>query len=597
MSDAEKLAAAQALWSMFDRALSTATKERPRPTLLPLCVRGMAAKTNKDASRTRSSRLAKDVETQQDTDPIRQWFIDDVEHIGALRQLALALIVQMYEAKKHENLLRNISEADDIIFTMHDAVFAFRADNAELYGFNYAALAEGILEDNYEDLPEPWTSSADLFNQFNRFIDVARDFAIIHFDHPSDNNIAYIEKVVTENVRLVTILCLLYRERIAYLSTNHTDNASQHAETFAERFTAARAHHLRLLNKIGQAGAGIALAEKYHDLETLVRLVMSENEYLLGLVREPALDKAQKALIQKRIDDLEATCVQRYFRDMGSEWANKFFDLHLERHRSYGLLQEAKKYKEPLTKYLRAEKARGRLGWIHNVLQESDFAEASQALSSLAREQENKIWNKRVELSLGKLASLAVQEESGQKPGNILQEQEDDLIIANTQTAIKASFEQILFAAVDIEAEVQIVSDAYALTMKKQLPALFNMIEIAFEDMLKHKVLSPERLVDVLTLMDTTPLLEVPSSSIAGQEFYLALKVLLAAKKDVDGNKFDVLQRLIWKRCWLAEDWELVNDTTRKSERFVKATVRDTTVCKTMALCLKNCEFGDSFYC
>lgn len=586
MADAEKLAAAYAIWTTYNSKLS----EVPRPSFLPLLVQ-----TLDKLSQKQSKGVQKAPKSSQpvDTDPVRQWFISNAESMGSMRTMILTAVSGVYEGKNHNSLLRYISEADDILFGMYDAVFAFRTNNAELYGFNYAAMAEGILEEGYEDLPEPWTSNHDVFNAFNKFIDVARDFTVDSVDKSKDAlTSAILEKVVQDNVRLVAIMCMLYRERIAYVSVHYGERGPQYPESLAQGFAQARAHHLGLLSTIGQAGAGIVIAERYHDLETLVKLVVSESDYLQVLISDPDLNPHQAKLIHERIFELEA-CVQRYFQEMGADWANAYFDAHLKDHRSYGLLLEAKKYREPLTTYLRAEKSRGRVGWIHDVLRENNYEEGSKALSALAREQENKIWNKKMELSLGKLASLAVQEEKGGAANKAidiqLQHQEDDLTIVDIQQSIKTSFESILFAAVDVEAEVQLVSDAYAITMKRRLPAFYNLIEIALEDMLQHKVLGTERLIDVLTLLDPEPP-EVPETDVTGTQFYLALQVLKAAKKDLDAEKFDVLLRLIWKRCWLSDDWETINDSKRKSDKFIGRELRETIICKTVALGLKNCK-------
>lgn len=582
LTDAEKLQAAHAIWTRYDAQLVSSSKDSPKPILLPLAL----AKMKKEQKPAQST---KPPQGQDDLDVVRQWFATDVADVGLLRTAVLLSTISIYEKHNHhKDLMRIISEADDIIFSIYDTVFAFRADSAELYGFSYGLLAEGILEEGWETLPEPWTSNHDVFNAYNKFIDVARDYSIHTWEEEEGN--VHVQKVVLENTKLVTILCMIYRERIAYISVHYGDRGPQYPEHFREAFSAARSHHLRLLGKIGQDGEGIAVAEKYHDLDTMVELVMNQTTYLAGEMDK--VDEVQHDFIQEKMDDLDAT-VQRYFKDLGEEWANAFFDAHLQNHKSYGLLMEAEKYRAPLTKYLRAEKARGRVGWIHDVLREQDFAGASKALSLLATEQESKIWNKKVELSLGKLASLAVKEEQGSMANGAitsqLERQENDLLIVRIQDTVKASFEPLLYGAVDVEAEVQLVSDAYAVMIRRKTPSFHSHFEIALEDMLKNVVLSPERLIDVLTLMDTAPP-GVPESDITGSEFFLALQVLKAARKDLDREKFDVLHKLIWKRCWLSDDWEVINNTKRKSDKFVSAQLRDSMVCKTIALGLKECK-------
>lgn len=580
MLDAEKLAAAHAIWTVYDNAAGSGARAELIYTVL-LAVKQRADRDHKTRSR------------QPDSDIVRQWFLTDIHKLQDLRREILQGITNMYEAGKHHNLMKLISEADDFIFNLYNTVFDFRKDNADVYGLDALLMSDGILEEGHEEISEPWTSNHEVFNTLNKFIDVARDFAVHFYDHPTDGAAAYVEKVVHENVNLVNILCMLYRERIAYVRVHYGDKGPQYFQSFTEAFAHARAHHLRLLSKIGQSGSGIAIAEKYRDMETLVKLVITESAYLIEMISEPGLEHAEKAAIQDRMDHLQAL-VRRYFKTFGSAWANAFFDSHLLSHHSYGLLKQADQHQEPLTKYLRAENARGRLSWINDVLREHDYDQASKTLSTLATEQENKVWNKKVELSLGKLATMAVQEDQGNtmklETDRRLKQQQDDLAIIEVQEAIKAHYLPVTFAAVDLTAEIQLVTNDSIKSLKRSLPALYVVAENAIAGILKHVVLRPEDLIDLLTLMQSSVSDDV-DSDISGKEFYLALKVLQAAKKDLDGEKFSTLLRLIWKRCWLKDNWAAVTATKSRSDRSIVAEVRDTIVCKTVMLGLKDRKY------
>ena len=96
----------------------------------------------------------------------------------------------------------------------------------------------------------------------------------------------------------------------------------------------------------------------------------------------------------------------------------------------------------------------------------------------------------------------------------------------------------------DHDAEVQLVTDTHAITIRQKLPALHQLLEIAFEDLLRHTALSAEQLIDVLTLMDSAPSPDF-EVDLCGQEFYLALKVLDAAKGDMEDSRFQSALRVI----------------------------------------------------
>lgn len=570
LADAEKLAAAHAIWTSYDSKLSNPVDNIPKPMILPLVINYLYRNSG-----------------HRYDDPVRQWFINNVRDINKLRDgsfVAVSVVHEEHDMHRHDDLMRRISDADDIILSMYDATFAFRADNVEQYGLENYIAKEGIFEGPPSDISDPWTSDVSVFNPLNYFIDIARDFPMELFDEPKDVvRAALIEKVINENVRLINILCLVYRERLSYLLVQSDEDVSN---GFAYKFVKAREHHLRSLEKIGQAGAGIVLAEGYHDLTTLVMLVVSETEYLKTCINDPDLQPHQAHLIQAQRDSLEAT-IQRYFNDFGIEWSTAYFNALLKDHKCYRLILESVKYPGPLSEYLRAEKSRGRLGWINNVLQEFRFEEACKVLTALAIEQESRVWNKKVELSLAKLVALAAQEAAGDAIPEIqeaVEQQTPHVALLDIQESIKASLQPVLFAAVDLEAEVQLVTDAYAMELVP-LPALFKLIETAFEAMLKNIVLSPERLIDVLTLMNSQ---QLEQTSISGTEFYLALSVLQLAKPNLDSHQFDALHRLIWKRCWLSDSWVKINDTKRKSDKLVAAMLRETMVCKTAALVSRN---------
>ena len=582
LSDAEKLAAGLALWNSYEDALQHAS---PQPSLLPAVIKVF----NLNRHKARGTKPSKNI----DVDEIRQWFMFDMAHLDQLCMQAMTLVNNGFQNDALHNLLKLISETDDMIFSVYETVHAFRADNAELYGLDPSILADGVLEEGWEGLPEPWTATHESINLLDRYVDVARNYTVDHFEKPDYNRAAdheSVSKVIRENIRMVGVLCMCYRERIGWCSEHFQDKYRNYAPGLVDKFKRSRDHHLRGLVKIGQAGSGLVIAEKYKDMDSLVKLVVSESSYLVESLQDPAVLLMEKDVIRTKMDDLQAN-VDKYFRVFGDDFATAFFDSHLTSQRSYGLLKDAALYQEPLTRYLRAEDARGRLGWINEVLHEDDLPQAQRALSALAQEHEPKVWNKKVELSLGKLVALAAQEDSqGLANGAgeaVLKSHDGELAVVNLQDDLYRHLHPVFYSAVDHQASVQLVSDAYAVTIRKDLPALHQLLERAFDDLLDHKTLPSEQLIDVLTLMDSVPSNDA-EADISGREFHLALKVLQAAKHRMEGSQFQSALALIWKRCYLQDDWEILNQTERKSDKLLARMVRETTLCQTMALALED---------
>ncbi|KAG9775513.1 hypothetical protein KCU95_g13791, partial [Aureobasidium melanogenum] len=558
--DAEKLAAAQAIWIACEERSS-------KSTLLPIVIQAYY--------RSQSKQQPIDV----NADSTRSWFVEEVANIDKLRNLVLLMINNVHEDGKSKNIMQLISEADDILFSLYDAVFKFRTENAEVYGMDLTLFDDGVLEEGYEELIEPWTSQYEVLKSLNRFIDISRERAVNSFGDDSRTlDVSTVDKVVSENVRMVNVLCLCYRERIAYSKVHNEQNSPSYAISLGKIFEQARAHHLRSLNRIGESAAGISIAEKYRDMQTLVQLVIEESQFMSNILNDPGTVSHDRTETQANMNKLQAK-VEGYFRTFGEEWANAFFDNHLSSRRSYGLLKEAEDFREPLTRYLRAEKARGRLSWINDVLREGDFQEASTTLTTLAEEKEVKFWNKKVELSLAKLTSLAAMEEKGAK-GN--QERlNDDLTVVNTQEAIRQHLQYILYAAVDIEAEVQLACDTYAAYLQLKTPALYGLLEASLMHMLRNEALSVEEMIDILTLMDTKES-EDSEVNIIGKQFLMALQVLEAGKSRMEEARFETNLRMIWKRCYLQDDWEFINNTRKRTDKLISRHIRDTFACQTM---------------
>jgi len=579
LSDAEKLAAGIALWTTYEEGIQ---KSAPRPSVLPAVVKVVR-------SRTRGVKVSKESEV----DEVRHWFVHDLAHVDQLCMQSLALINNGYQNGSLQNLMKLLSECDDILFSVYETVFAFRADNAEVYGIDPTIISDGILESGWENLGEPWTATHECLNLLDRYVDLARNYTVDFYEKPEnqrDVDDMFVGKVVQENVRIVQILCRCYRERTGWCSAHYQDKYRNYAPGLVDKFERSRDHHLRGLVKVGQAAAGLVIAEQYKDMDSLVRLVVSESAYLVESLEEAGLEQEEKEIIQFRMDGLQAN-VDRYFSVFGDDFATAFFDSHLTNHRSYGLFKDAALYQEPMTRYLRAEEARGRLAWINEVLHENNLPQAQKALQALAQDHEPKIWNKKVELSLSKLTALAAQEDNqGLSNGAgtaTIKTQDDELALISIQEDVYRHLYPTFYTAVDHEAEVQLVSDAFAVSIRRSLPALHQLIELALDDLLNHRALPAEQLIDVLTLMDSVPSNDA-EADISGREFHLAMKVLQAARPGLKDEHFQTALAVVWKRCYLQDDWELINRTERKSDKLIVRTVRETSLCQTIALGLQD---------
>jgi hypothetical protein len=111
------------------------------------------------------------------------------------------------------------------------------------------------------------------------------------------------------------------------------------------------------------------------------------------------------------------------------------------------------------------------------------------------------------------------------------------------------------------------------------------------------RILGAEQLIDVLTLIDDVrSASENPNDDIAGREFLMALKVLDASglcesQNDDEKARGDMLRLLIWKRLFVRDSWQEINDTKKKSDREIEKRVQRTMLFHTLLDGAMECKF------
>ena len=101
--------------------------------------------------------------------------------------------------------------------------------------------------------------------------------------------------------------------------------------------------------------------------------------------------------------------------------------------------------------------------------------------------------------------------------------------------------------------------------------------------------MGPEVLVDVLTLMDPweTEIRRNEDPGVLGHEFSLALRVIEvtpASSLEASGRK-EALQRAIWRRAMIRDDWIVLNETKSKSDEQVENTMTQSALFNTLFQC------------
>ncbi|KAK4575183.1 hypothetical protein LTR86_001035 [Recurvomyces mirabilis] len=576
--DAEKVAAAQAIWKVYDSNRS-AGPERPANALDRLCEYFEAVKDQ--------SQRANAV----DEDLVRATLIHDLANIDTLLVQTRRMLEDLMKNKSDppEEVLQYVLEIGEVWATALETVYAFRAENAHVYGIEADFVEDGVLSksSDYAGLPGFWTSSDDMLRCSRRIPTYSRDLAKSHYETdvvPSD----LIKQVTDANPGLIHICCLACQERIKFMAARPSQLDQQTAQDLQQSYNHERHVQFRALASIGAAEAGMQLAEKYRDMQTLTELVVGETQYYEDeLEANPHMTVAEREVCDEMMNQMTER-IGRYFEKFGEEWANAFFDEALSGSRAGEMLGEAQeKWKQALTRYLRADPSRAKICWINDITTVEDYTQAGVVLNDLAVGRETHTWAKKVEASMSKLALLAAQEGLSQPDQNLevaVAQPERELRLVGIQARLYGHVASQGANALDKEAEMNLVMESLG-NDSSRLSSLQYLLRTLLERVLQHDVLSLDELIDALTLMNTLILddHERPDTNLDGAEFFLALQALDAAASTLEQSHFELLLQLIWKRCYTHDDWKpIIAAHKKKGNAESQTMLRDTAAWRTI---------------
>ncbi|KAH9845315.1 Non-repetitive/WGA-negative nucleoporin C-terminal [Teratosphaeria destructans] len=587
--DAEKIAAAQAMWKTFEehKAAGIISKKKRSATVIDELV----------AQLEHQYGLPELEMTGQD-DTVRRFFIKGLSRIDHILSHIKLLLETLRDDKSEvaDRIVRFVAEADELWARALETTFAFRVENATAYGINPQTIKDGILDDaeSFAGLPEFWTATKEMLKAGSKIASLSRDLAKDMYEQeqteePTPELDEYVSQIRSSNPRLVQLCCLMYRERIGWLASRESAKDRNEARDLQEGFEAERHAQFHHLASIGLAEEGMALAERYQDMQTLTELVVGESQYLISESQTPDINAVEQQAVNKKLQDISDRTT-RYFEKFGDDWANAFFDEGFSGPQAGTVLQNAQeKWRVQLTRYLRAEPTRGKICWINDVLTEKDYRHAADVLIETAQERERRLWTKKVEVSMSKLALLAAAEESGSSGETSTNSRDRELEIVEVQERVYSAVQLEARTALDQETAVFLVMDRFGSKIK-EYPSLAGLLSVQLERVLDHQALSVEELIDVLTLMDTRLYAdedEEPDESLGGAEFVYALKALNAAAPNLPQGRFETLLALIWKRCFAYDDWvDITSATTtkkkpRRTDNDVKTSFRATAAWRT----------------
>lgn len=564
--NAEKMASAKALWRSYNAVISNQSKPSDGKNVLAELIESL-----------HENYKTENQPQHHETDGVRHWFIHDVWRIEYIIPWAQNMIEIMFgeavEANKPIDQVtqaRFVSEANDIQLASLETAFRFREANIAAYGLENEVMIDGVLLRGYEKLPEIWTSTDSIVERVKTMTDISRELACLDED-PNANDAEklpdLILKLAADNPRQVQICCQTYIERFRWLLSRPDAVRKAQGENLKRDHFAVRKFLFKSLPDVGQPEQAIQLAEKYHDMEALVDII--EHEII-------------SADSEETIRMFEAR-INTYFLRFGTPWSTAFFKKHLKGGRAVDILNNNTVFKPHLTNFLRHQPPYAKLGWIHEVLSEQNFAAAAEMLN-ITQRQDTNLWSKKIALSMGKLSILAASGKGQLKDMTA----KDAVRTIDTSVAILAIQQKLydyvkptIRDALDAEAEADLGMQKYGTAFVKGKPVLRKSLEKHLRKLLTMETLAPEAVLDILTLLDDDGFYPY-DKDFMDTRFFSAFKLLKLISTAAEPGFRELQEKFIWRRCMIQDDWESINRTELKDDTQVEVETGATSLYKTL---------------
>lgn len=592
--NAEKLAAAQAIWKVQEEIQRSYPQSDREMTYLEFTLRALHESRQKYPDPEKGEK-----------DRVRHWLANSPSQVNHLLSELVSCIREFEKMDVTDPVVvaDYLKEAVDLWIATYTAALKFREDNALLYGLGDEVFEDGVLKAGFPtDIPHPWTSVHETFGFSQTLIyDVCKFLVEWWQVNPTDKKekkmptdidgkpheapkMAALKELAARLPTEAELFSRLVKEETIQTELLHKERQKD-LEVLRDEIRNLAIERLRrmrkillLISKFNMLGA-IHLAEKLQDFALLIQLTYVCDKEL----REEAL--ANPSLVEtneRKLRELQAR-VETYFERFGKGWAYANFsqliiDGELGTLLSKG--QEDDNKRKAIQWFFRKAQEYGqqlgKLSWITDVLISDNYARAEKALAQVSTEETVDVWNKKTELALAKLAHLAA---GGEDTGKY----NKDMALIEIQEMVHLHITAAIGPTVDDKAANELAAEYFATRVVAKSPALKRLLKNGLKALLSRSPLSPEELVDVLTLMDPTSWMgdNDDDPHLLGNEFNLALRALRISSA-LSPTAKDDLRAVIWRRAMVRDDWLSINDTGGKDDTKVENEQTSTSLFKTL---------------
>ncbi|KAI2794295.1 hypothetical protein POX_a00890 [Penicillium oxalicum] len=472
-------------------------------------------------------------QSNEDVDALRLWFLKDtyrMEHVIPWIKNAIKPR-RGTSSKQARKLSEQILEASELFLAIVETAYRYRDEHASLYGLGSDFVEDGVLADGYENLPN--SGPLDLW--------VTPRPAICSIGNWTAAEHGFDRKPRRAHLR---VLGQMHRERTRWLGAQDDAKAADECVAIEQSHVKERKWQLFKLAGIGHLQDALSLAERFRDMGALVELVIELQDQVKG----------QGSPINAQV----------------STFCHSF---------------------------LRKSHAYSKLSWINDVTGEQNYETAAVCLEGLTLNGEEELWSHRVQLSIAKLSKLASTEQKESRAS--ITSVEDDIKrlddaneIDEIQDSLHTYVKSFCEDAIDRRAAADLALGYFGGHLEADRPALHKIMDDALLTLFDRRILGPDRLIDLLTLMGPLHHEEEMEVDLGGREFFLALQTLDHSRyAQKDPSYVSAVRKLIWRRCMIKDDWEARGRAAEQMSGPSDDFASDTALSQTIVRCLAaTCE-------
>lgn len=581
--NAEKLNMARELWKLHETFLG----ERPtndRKTVVSEVIECIAEEDKKNPDRNVG-----------ELDRARTWFVNDTGRMELFVPWTYQMIKHYHKEHLADDpaLTRFLYEGVHVFYEILHGALEYRQRNLSFYGLGGEDVKNGILSKkaDYVGLPEFWTSTPFVTNNLLRLNGLCQMWLKEYYPPqtaPGSPSSTLIESLRNMMPSLADQLIVTVTELVSWAEPNGDEETVLFSDRLRESVLGDLSDLILKLKDYGLWDDALRLAEKYISVKALAELVVGQIKELRNQAKVRGLESRKAVEINNKLEDKKRLFTE-YMDRYGASFAYEAYRLLL----AYGGIQMVLEFagsdkKGFATMFLRNDNRLGKISWINDIEREHDLDSAARTLISVGQK-EDQVWNKKIELSLGKLTLLAegagaeaegnsaLVRSKAARCDNQLAQVDRDLEIVRIQDHIYQILVPAFQDAVDDVAAVDLAMQTFSPKIPKKHKVLLDDLQEDLCALVTHKAMQPLSLINLLTLIRVDEYGVEP-----GFLFFQALRL---AELGLKGKSREDARRLIWRRCYIRDDWTKVNYTENMSDQAVLSKLVETQPYCTMVAC------------